>query len=397
MNAKFIGGILLIVGTAIGAGMLALPIAAAEVGFWNATFLLFFSWVIMTLGAFFILEVNLCLPPHSNIITMAKQTLGKGAEIITWLIYLLLFYSLISAYIAGGGDFLRGIILSAHIQIPSWVTTLLFTLILSIIVYKGIRTVDYVNRGLMFGKLGIFVLLVFLIIFFISPANLENGKSFYNTVTFTVMLTSFGYASIIPSLRVYFDDDAKKLRSVILVGSLIPLVCYLLWDLAIMGTIPRSGSHGLLAILNSKHSTTDLMVQLNQTLNTKTISILAHIFTSICLFTSFLGVALCLFDFLADGLRLEKVGKNKMILYIATFLPPVIIVLVNPGIFIKALSYAGVYCMILLVLLPALMAWRGRYHKNFKSPFVVPGGKFILALVISVAVGVIAASVFQFS
>jgi len=32
-NSKFIGGILLIVGTSIGGGMLALPVSTAEVGF----------------------------------------------------------------------------------------------------------------------------------------------------------------------------------------------------------------------------------------------------------------------------------------------------------------------------------------------------------------------------
>lgn len=37
-NSKFIGGILLIVGTSIGGGMLALPVSTAEVGFTNSVF-----------------------------------------------------------------------------------------------------------------------------------------------------------------------------------------------------------------------------------------------------------------------------------------------------------------------------------------------------------------------
>ena len=40
MNAKTIGGIMMLLGTCVGAGMLALPIAAAHEGFILATALL---------------------------------------------------------------------------------------------------------------------------------------------------------------------------------------------------------------------------------------------------------------------------------------------------------------------------------------------------------------------
>ena len=62
-----------------------------------------------------------------------------------------------------------------------------------------------------------------------------------------------------------------------------------------------------------------------------------------------------------------------MVLYIITAL---LIVLFYPGIFISALSYAGIYCVILFVLLPALMASSGRYSKNIAhGEYRVSGGK----------------------
>ena len=64
MNSKMIGSVLLIVGTAIGAGMLALPIATAQLGFAGSIILLFVSWFVMTGGAFLLLEVNLWMPPN---------------------------------------------------------------------------------------------------------------------------------------------------------------------------------------------------------------------------------------------------------------------------------------------------------------------------------------------
>ena len=47
MDFKLIGSILLIVGTSIGAGMLALPIATAQLGFGGSLILLFACWIVM--------------------------------------------------------------------------------------------------------------------------------------------------------------------------------------------------------------------------------------------------------------------------------------------------------------------------------------------------------------
>jgi tyrosine-specific transport protein len=56
--------------------MLALPLAIAQVGFFEASFFLLLSWFIMTVGALLLLEVNLYLPKGANIVSMAGKTLG---------------------------------------------------------------------------------------------------------------------------------------------------------------------------------------------------------------------------------------------------------------------------------------------------------------------------------
>ena len=177
INSKFIGGILLIVGTSIGGGMLALPLSTAEVGFFNSIVYLVLCWLVMTLGALLILEVNLRLPVGSSMISMAKFTLGLPGQIIAWITYLLLFYTLLAAYISGGSDVLNSLLQQININLPSSVTSFAFTLTFGLIVYGGIRSVDYVNRGLMFGKLGIYLLLVLLISPYVKPAALSLGSS----------------------------------------------------------------------------------------------------------------------------------------------------------------------------------------------------------------------------
>jgi tyrosine-specific transport protein len=386
-NSKLIGGILLIVGTSIGGGMLALPVSTAAAGITNSIIFLIICWLVMTMGALLILEVNLRLPAGSNMVSMAKATLGLPGQIIAWITYLVLLYTLLAAYISGGSDVFNSLLHKAHIDLPSWTTSLLFTFLFSFVVYSGIRAVDYVNRGLMFGKLGIYLLLVLIISPYINMPTLSGGSLQAITGSLMILIASFGFASIVPSLREYFEDDIHTLRQVILFGSLIPLICYILWEAVIMGVVQREGTDGLLALMGSDHATSGLTNALSNAVHSQWITGFFGFFTSICMITAFLGVSLGLFDFLADGLKLKKEGHQGKCVLALTFLPPLAVVLINPGIYLRAFSYAGICCVVLLLLLPAIMAWRGRKADTLGgSTIMLPGGNLSLSIVGIIAI-----------
>ena len=392
-NSKFVGGILLIVGTSIGGGMLALPVSTAEVGFMNSIMYLVLCWFVMTVGALLILEVNLRLPPGSNMVSMAKSTLGLPGQIIAWITYLILLYSLLAAYISGGSDVYNGLFNRLGVNLPNWLSSIVFTIVFSLVVYGGIKAVDYVNRGLMFGKLGIYLLLVLIISPHVDPSALRGGSMKAITGSLMILITSFGFASIVPSLREYFKEDTVTLRKVILYGSLIPLTCYILWDAVIMGVIQRDGEQGLIALATNQHTTSGLTQSLSYALNNQWITGFFGFFTSICMVTAFLGVSIGLFDFLADGLTLKKSGLQGKGTLALTFVPPLAIVLINPGIYLHALAYAGVCCVILLLLLPAVMTWRARIVSPEGGIILVPGGRLLLGSVVLVSLFLLAVAI----
>jgi len=385
MLSRFIGGVLLIVGTSIGAGMLALPVANAAAGFWQSSLFLLLCWAAMTIGAFYILEANLYLPRGTNMISMATKTLGRPGLLIAWLSYLFLLYTLLSAYISGGSDVMQSLIGFLGIHLRDWQSSTLFTFVFGLVVYGGIHYVDYTNRILMFGKLGAYIILVITIAPFVQLKNLEHGQFRYVGSTLLILITSFGFAIIVPTLREYFDDDVKTLKKVILIGSFIPLICYLAWDAVIIGTLPSRGEHSLEALLQDPHTTSSLATMLSSKVQSNFITSLFNFFTSVCMLTAFLGVSLCLYSFLGDGLKLRHRGGHGLGLFALTFLPGLIIVIFYPGAYINALGYAGVLCVILLLLLPALMCLFGR--KRFAGSFIVPGGQTLqwLTILISIA------------
>ena len=87
---------------------------------------------------------------------------------------------------------------------------------------------------------------------------------------------------------------------------------------------------------------------------------------------------------------MPKKGKQSLLLHVIALLPPLLIVLFYPGVFLSALTYAGIICLILLALLPILMVWRGRYQlpalQGQANHYQVKGGKgsLILALIATI-------------
>lgn len=393
MNTKLLGGVLLVVGTSIGGGMLVLPVACAGGGFVSSTMLLIACWLMMMIPALLVLEVNLWLPSNSNIISMAKATLGRFGAIVSWIAYLLLLYTLLSAYISSGTDVMHDLLSLIHVDIPLWLASCLFTLVLGFIVYKGIESVDYVNRGLMSAKLLAYVLLVGFTLPYVKIPNLLGGQPSLLINSMLVLITSFGFATIVPSLRNYFHDDIAQLHKLIFIGSAAPLICYILWNLAIIGSLPRTGPDSLMPMLDSASSTSDLVNALSSYLHNQWVTDFAHFFVSICVMTSFLAVSLGLTDFLSDGLKTSKKGKGAIIVYGFAFLPPLIIVLFDPGLFIKGLNYAGICCVLLLMLLPVLMAWRGRYILQMAKGYQVWGGKPLLFIMMIISLIVLSLSI----
>ena len=86
-------------------------------------------------------------------------------------------------------------------------------------------------------------------------------------------------------------------------------------------------------------------------------------------------------DELASRLNIKQTISGRMCLICLIFIPPLVVAIVYPHIFLTMLEYAGgIGCALLLGLLPILMVWRGRYHLDFKGIHQLFGGKRVLAI-----------------
>ncbi len=389
------GAVFIIAGTCIGAGMLALPVTMASGGFLGSCAALVLFWSAMALTGLYVLEVNLYLPAESNFISMAKLTLGRMGEGVAWFTYLLLLYSLLAAYLSAGGDLVETALSAvARVNINSWVRPLPWIAVASTIVYFGARMVDRFNRFLFVGLILTYLLMVFFTIPSLHAAYLWEGKPLSLLVAFPILSTAFGYHVVIPSMRLYLAGHVKHLVKTIVLGSLISLLVYLFWDLVVFGTIPVAGKLSLETVQHSGQPTTAIASTLASLTQNHSLVMIIEFFIFFAIATSFIGLSLALFDFLADGLKIPRTHLGKGLVIFLTFIPPLSYALLYPSGFILALSYAGVFVAILHGILPAAMAWSGR-NRGLPQLYLAPGGKVGMVAIVLFSVLIIAIQVIQ--
>lgn len=382
------GATLLITGCCIGAGMLGLPVMTAVTGFVPSLTMFLLSWLFMTATALLLLEVNLWFKDDVSIISMADRTLGLFGKLIGWICFAFLFYALGVAYIAGSGElisnFLKQIV---GLEIPQWIGSVLVSFLFGIFVYLGTRPVDLFNRILMIGLIISYVALVFFGAPYVDMKNLAHRDWTTASLVLPIMIISFGFHNLIPSLTTYLNRDAKRLRLAIICGSAIPLFVYLIWEWLILGLVPAQGTEGFLQILEEGNMATEL---LKKAAGSASVVHLAEYFAFFAILTSFLGNSLSFVDFLADGLSITKDRLGKLFLCGLVIIPPFVMSLIYPRIFLTALNYAGAFgAVILFGILPALMAWSGRYRKKMDQMHQVPGGQIVLGAIILFALWII--------
>jgi len=387
------GGALLVAGCCIGAGMLGLPVVTATAGFGPSIVMFVGVWLFLVCTGFLMLEVNLWLGCDVSIVTMAERTLGRIGKAVAWGTFLFIFYSLMVAYIAGSGalfaDFFEDF---ANAEVSPWIGNLFFTLLFALLIYIGTTAVDKFNRVLMLALMITYALLVSLGVGHIKKELLSHVDLHASMLIIPVIIVSFGYHNLIPSLTNYLAGDSSRLRKTIILGSVIPLIVYVVWQAIILGIVPLNGEGGFLGAIDQGEMATRA---LRKAAGSPLIVEAADYFSFFAIITSLLSVALSFVDFLADGLNIKKSPKGKIALCSLVLLPPWFLATRYTTIFLSALTYAGIGAMVLFGIMPALMVWVGRYKMNMEGRHLVKGGRASLIIIITVSLMVIALKVLQ--
>ena len=131
----------------------------------------------------------------------------------------------------------------------------------------------------------------------------------------------------------YYGKDPQRISRSLWIGTLIALAIYLLWQASTLGTIPREQFKGIIA---GGSNVGTLVEYLHRITASDSLNALLTTFSNLAVASSFLGVTLGLFDYLADLCKFDDSHFGRFKTALLTFVPPTIGGLLFPNGFIAS-------------------------------------------------------------
>ncbi|MFA6410704.1 MAG: aromatic amino acid transport family protein [Candidatus Buchananbacteria bacterium] len=308
---KYIAAVSMLVGTIVGVGMFGLPYVTNQVGFLPIILIYFPALGLLVLAVHLIYgEVCLRTDGFHRLPGYCQIYLGKTSEKLAIASALIGFLGSLLAYLILGGQFLAGLLIPS-LGGNELVYVLIFFFLGSLIVFlenKGIAKAEFYSLILLFGAL------IFLVIKGFPQINVSHllTYQFQNPfLPYGIILFSLGGLSVIPELEDLLADKANQLKSVIIVGTLIPIITYIVFIVLALG-------------INGSNVTEDALTGMQAVLGPN-ILIAGFIVGIMATFTSFLTVGQTLKEVLRYDLKFSHFSSwviacfIPLILYLAGF------------------------------------------------------------------------------
>ncbi len=365
--------------------MLGLPSSGA--GAWTiwSVITICFTMAIMTISGWLLLEAYKHFDIRASFSTVTKALLGNQINFLNNLAVYFVGGILLYAYITASGSILDNL-MKPFIDLGvsgSRLWSVVFVFVFSYFVWHSTRIVDrisvlliiFMSLSFIFSTYGLATNIDLTILF--DSQGTETNYAQYAIGMLPVALTSFGYHHSVATMRAYYGEE-RKAKYAILGGAIIALALYLLWILSIFGNLPRNHFSSIIA----HDGNLDILLNTLSNICSNEVKQAIHAFSIAAILSSFIGVGLGLFDFLADFFKFDnsKLGRTKS--WAVTFLPPLCLSLLFPLGFLKAIGYAGAVATIWACIIPAVLAYKSRNMPKGNEGFIVGGGTAMLVIVI---------------
>lgn len=321
MNRKFFYATAVLVGSMVGVGMFGLPYAFAQAGFWVGIGLLVAIGLATLLIDLMYGEVILRTHAQHQIMGYARLYLGPYAQRILFFSAVLMGYVGLLAYIIISGDFLNTL-LSPFFYAPVSTYSVIFGVILSLAVLRGLKTISHVE--LFFSCL--FVVVMGSILFtgwpLIHSANFMGFNRASISLPYGVLLFAFGGLLAVPIQRQLLVGQERKLWPSIGLAVLFTGGLYAIFTSTVVG-------------VSGAMTTPDAVSGLYQFLGSN-ITILVSLFGAFAITTAFLMHASAMVNTFHQDFKIHRF--NAWLLAVA---PPMILFLAGIRSFIGIISLAG--------------------------------------------------------
>ena len=352
----------LITGTALGGGILGLPILAGTAGLMPSVICLIFMWCFMTVTGWLIIyafnDSN-----ATDYATLYKEKLGSVVKNIHAVVFLITMYGLLVAYLSGAASTILSLFPEVK-QIP-FSTQIIIVIFFIFATALVVFSFNFMRKSNTFLNVFMFIVFAFLIILtfrYIRPDNLAYSEWKQFPFVMPILVTAFGYQAVLPVLyrhTLNMKSQKSLLNISLVLGTLIVLIINLLWIVIVLGIVPVHSDNGL-SIYDALHKGLPATIPLAQIINSKLLLTVAMIFTFIAIITSYVGIGASLLNYV-EGFTREYIKTSRLRCAVLTFFLPLVFVFTYPQVFIKALSFVGGFGVIIVSgFIPAFLGLKSK-------------------------------------
>ena len=365
MTRNFVFAVLTLVGAIVGLGMFGIPYTVSKAGFFLGI------GYILTLGSVMLLlhliygEIVERTKGNHRLTGYVEKYLGGGYKKILGAVIIFSLYTALLAYIIVGGKFLA-------LLFPefgnSFIWSIVFWLIISIGIWKGIRAIARAE----FFMTVLLVLFVFVLFAWGARDISFNNFSAFNAENFFlpygVVLFALSGIFAIPEIRELLRVDGRRYRNVIIWGSIIPVILYIMFTILVVG-VSGGGT--------SEEALSGLALSLGSS-----VSRVGAVFGLLAIATSFLVLGSNLKHTFEYDWHMPSILSTAL-----TTVVPLLIFIAGVQHFIEVVSFAG-GVLGALILIFVLIIYRQAITKGDKEP------GYVMNLPKALAYGIIALFIF---
>lgn len=345
----------MIIGTCIGAGILALPKAFTLSGFFPAVVLLIILAWASTLMNLFVSEVTLRTKKEKQVVGLAEIYLGKIGKYVMLGSVIIGMFGALTAYTIAIGDIGKTLT-----GISNSIFFIILTFIAYLVISKGVKMLGEVE-SILITVMILFILVITVVLG--MNLNIDNLKTFeisnfflpYGALFFALMSYS-----VVPEVEELMKDEKNKLYRASIYAMIICTIIYIIFPLVF---ISEFGT-------NVSEIATESL--------TGVLGLIGNMVAILTMCTSYFAIGVVLRDIIGKDMKFGK-GRAAILVCLVPFL---ISLFVNPG-FLGIVGITGAYTGSITGIMLCLMFFQARKKGDDKPAGVVKGGDILVYIVIA--------------
>lgn len=362
---KQLRAIFILAGTAVGSGMISLPIVLAPMGLIPSILLMLSCAFITYVSALIRTELNLHSDSRFTLELVGLEFSGKGAAFIGNISLRLLQFSLLAAYIYG---------LSALLGGGTCLVKLAVALGIFVVLAFSSNRIIKINQRLFLALVVVICTAVGAMLLKIDFGALQHLSSTIALPQFCVILptlfTSFGFQGSLHSLTKFCENDQKLIKTACLWGSLLPAALYIAWVVGAIVLICNTQPELFGKMVTQGVEVNELIQALRAVADARVVKSAIFIISILAIATSLIGVGLALVDDLDIAIesackRLYKTAQQQLtektkrtVSAAISVIFAVIVAIFVPNAFIKVLGFAGMILSVIAIFLPTFLLFK---------------------------------------